>query len=382
MVRVGIIGAGHTRFGVLKNDVEELLKDAVDEALSNVDRGIDAREIDAVIVGNFLAEITGVGHLGPLALSALGNLEADAYRVESACASGGLALYQAWQYVRFGVYDNVLVVGVEKMTDSETSRVTEALARASTLKEMAHGFTFPGIFALMAREHMRLYGSGEEHLALVAVKNHENALKNPKAHFRRRISVEDVLNSPIVASPLKLYDCSPISDGAAAVIVSGKPREYTDTPIYIDCMATGYDKPALYDRRDIARLLSVKRAADKVYSLTGLTPKKLDVIELHDCFTIAEIIIYEELGLARRGEGHKLVEEGVTRLDGELPVNPSGGLKAKGHPVGATGVSQAVEMYLQLRGEAGERQVEDAEIGLTANMGGSGASAVVAVYKR
>lgn len=382
MFKPGIVGVGHTRFGVLKENVYELIDYAVKEALESVDKGIEAKDIDAVIVANFLAELAGVGHLGPVALKALGRYDVDAYRVESACASGGLALYQAWQYVKSGVYKNVLVVGVEKMTDSETPKVTEALARASTLEEMVHGFTFPGIFALMAREHMRLYGSREEHLALVAVKNHENAIKNPKAHFRRKISVDDVLNSPVVASPLKLYDCSPISDGAAALILSSNPREYTDTPVYITGMATGYDKPSLYDRSKIDTLLSVKRAAEKAYKTTGVNPREVDVIELHDCFTIAEILIYEDLGLVEKGSGHKLVEEGTTRLDGEIPVNPSGGLKAKGHPVGATGVSQAVEIYLQLRGEAGERQIENAETGLTANMGGSGASAVVGVYKR
>jgi acetyl-CoA C-acetyltransferase len=283
------------------------------------------------------------------------------------------------------MHDVVLVGGVEKMTNLRTASATEILGMASDYPfEQWHGISFPAIFAMMATAHMAKYGTTEEQLAKVAVKNHENGVLNPKAHFQKSITVDDVLSSRPVAWPLKLYDCSPISDGASCIVLTRPKlaRKFTDTPVHIIGSAQAQETLGLFERSDVTTMNVTKLAARKAYEMAGVRPKQIDVAELHDCFTIAEIMAYEALGFCKPGEGGSMIDEGTTRLGGVLPVNTSGGLKAKGHPVGATGTAQACEIYLQLTSQAGKRQVKGAKIGLTQNVGGSASTGVVQVYRR
>jgi len=275
--------------------------------------------------------------------------------------------------------------GVEKMTHRSTPEVTEFLAMASDFPfEQWHGITFPGLFALMATAHMHKYGTTEAQLAHIAVKNHYNGSLNPKAHMQKEITLEQALSSRVIAWPLKLFDCSLITDGASCLILTSPEiaKKYTDTPVHIIGSGQASDTIGIYEREDFTSLRAAKLAAKQAYEMAGVTPEDIDVAEVHDCFTIAEIIAYEDLGFCKPGEGGRLAESGETSLNGRIPVNTSGGLKAKGHPVGATGTAQAYEIYLQLTGQADKRQVADAEIGLTHNVGGSGATATVHIYRR
>jgi len=369
-----------TPFGELwGKSLRELFVEAALEAIAKA--GVD--HLDSIYVGAMSSGLfVEQEHLGALMADYLGMTPIPATRVESACASGGVAFRMAYLEVASGASDIVLAGGVEKMTDG--ADVTRALATAADQEyEVFHGVTFPGLYALMARAHMSRYGTTREQLALVAVKNHANGSKNPRAQYRSLINVEDVLNSTMVADPLRLLDCSPISDGAAAVILCPleMAKKFTDSPVRIVASAQASDTIALHSRSDVTRLEAVERAAGKAYKMAGFGPEKVDVFEVHDCFTIAEIMVIEALGLVERGRGGPAVEAGLTALDGKKPVNPSGGLKSKGHPVGATGVAQIVELFEQLRGEAGERQVKEAHIGLAQNMGGSGGSCVVHILE-
>ncbi|MEM2527674.1 MAG: thiolase domain-containing protein, partial [Candidatus Bathyarchaeia archaeon] len=306
-------------------------------------------------------------------------------RVEVACASSGAAIRYGIFAILSGLYDTVMVGGFEKMTHRTTFEATEYLAMASDFPlEQWNGATFPGLFALMATAHMHEYGTTEEQMALVAVKNHHNGALNPKAHLQREVTVEQVLGSRVIAKPLKLFDCSLISDGASCAILTRPEiaRKYTDTPVYIIGSGHGTDAIGLYERDSLTSLESIRRAAKEAYEMAALGPEDIDVAEVHDCFTIAEIIAYEDLGFCKPGEGGKFIESGAPTLDGDLPVNTSGGLKAKGHPVGATGVAQLYEIYLQLTGQADRRQVDGCEVGLTQNLGGSGATCIVHIYRR
>jgi acetyl-CoA C-acetyltransferase len=281
--------------------------------------------------------------------------------------------------------DVVLVGGVEKMTDVSGNEATYALGTAADQEyECYHGITFPGLYALMARAHMEKYGTTREQLAMVAVKNHYNGSMNPLAQYPFKITVEAVLNSVLVADPLRILDCSPITDGAAALVLCPveMARKLKKPVVRITGCGQATDTIALSDRQDITWLESTHLAAKKAYAMAGKKPQDIDVIEVHDCFTIAEICVTEALGLVERGQGGKAVQEGVTSLQGRIPVNASGGLKAKGHPVGATGVAQAVEIVKQLREEAGPRQVKGAKVGLAQNMGGSGGSSIVHIFER
>jgi acetyl-CoA C-acetyltransferase len=278
-----------------------------------------------------------------------------------------------------------MVGGVEKMTHRPTAEVTEYLAMASDYPfEQWNGMTFPGLYALMATAHMHQYGTTERHLALIAVKNHFHGSLNPKAHMQKEITLETALSSRVVAWPLKLYDCSLITDGASCLILT-KPelaRRFTDMPVDIVGSSQAGDTIGLYERKSLTSLAAAKAAAKKAYEMSQVGPEEIDIAEVHDCFTIAELIAYEDLDFCKPGQGGDLIEKGETKLGGRIPVNTSGGLKAKGHPVGATGTGQAYEIYLQLTGQAGKRQVKDAEIGLTHNVGGSGATATVHIYRR
>jgi acetyl-CoA C-acetyltransferase len=285
--------------------------------------------------------------------------------------------------VASGMSDVVMVAGVEKMTDGADA--TNVLATAADQEnEVYHGITFPGLYAMIARAHMARYGTTDEDLAWVSVKNHHHGALNAKAQFHREVTVEDVMSSTMVADPLTLLECSPVSDGAAAVILVPleEAKKYTDRPVRIRGIGQATSAMALADRRDPAALDAVAKAAERAYKSAGVEPKDVQVAEVHDCFAIAEIACIEALGFACEGEGKDAARSGMTALGGKIPVNTSGGLKAKGHPVGASGVAQAIEIFEQLRGESGERQVEGAHIGLTQNMGGSGASSVVHVFER
>lgn len=378
---LSLVSVGHTKFGSVNDDIGKLMFDASYEALGNARTNMDS--VDAIYIANFSSRFTDECHL-PAVLASEFNVNKEIIRVESACASGGVALKEAAIAIQSGLYDSVLVVGVEKMTSKPIDDITSILATAGSNEEMSHGATFPSLYALMARRYIHEYGATEEHLAKIAVKNHENALHNPVAQFHKRISVNDVLKSRVIASPIKLFDCSPISDGAAAVLIcnNSTASKYTDTPVHL--MGIGHDvEPIeLFKRRDLDTMPTVIRASRKAFQMSGLKPKDIDVAELHDCFTIAELIEMEDLGFCGKGEGKKMIDEERTTLTGNIPINPSGGLKAKGHPVGATGVSQVVEIFKQLRGECEKRQVDDAEFGLCCNVGGVGGTCVVSIFSR
>jgi acetyl-CoA C-acetyltransferase len=375
-MEIGITGVGHTQFGKSEKDVGDLMLEATMGALSDANTKIG--DVDAIYVANFSSGFESQCHL-PAVLSAKLGVDKEITRVESACAAGGVALKQAAIALESGLYKNVLVVGVEKMTGSAVDDATKIIAAAASKQEMLHGATFPSLYALMARAHFAKYGSNEEHLAKIAVKNHKNALSNPLAQFRKEVTVEDVLNSKVVASPIKLLDCSPITDGAAAVLVS-----IGGGSSGVNLVGIGHDVDSIniYERKNIASMPAVSKAAEKAFKMAGINVGDVNVTELHDCFTIAELIEMEELGFCKAGEGKNLIDEGRTEIKGDTPINPSGGLKAKGHPIGATGVSQVVEIVRQLRGECGERQVKDAQVGLCCNVGGSGATAVVSIFSR
>jgi acetyl-CoA C-acetyltransferase len=381
MREVAMVAAGMTPFGELWNlSLRDLFVEAAAEALSQA--GVD--HVDDIYVGNMSGgQFVGQEHVAPLMADHLGLAGVCATRVESACASGGAALRLGYMAVRSGMSDVVLVAGVEKMTDG--ADVTSVLASAADQEtEVYHGITFPGLYAMIARAHMEAHGTTEEDMAWVSVKNHAHGAKNPKAQFPRVITVDDVMNSSVVADPLRLLNCSPVSDGAAAVLLCplDQAHKYTDNPVRITGSGQATGSMALADRKDPAALDAVALSGERAFKMAGVAGKDIDVAEVHDCFSISEICCVEALSLVCPGEGARAAREGTTALGGSIPVNTSGGLKAKGHPVGATGVAQAIEMFEQLRGEAGARQVQDARIGLTQNMGGSGASSVVHIFER
>jgi acetyl-CoA C-acetyltransferase len=377
---VYVIGGGITEFGELWDmSLRDLFVRAAKDAIADasVDR-IDGMYIGCMSPGLFVEQ----EHLSSLLADYLGAVPVPSVRVESACASGGIAFRSAFFEIASGASEVVLAAGVEKMTDG--ADVTRALATASDQEYEAYqGVTFPGLYAMMARAHMQKFGTTREEIAAVAVKNHDNALLNPRAHLRTRISVERVLTSPLVADPLRMLDCAPVSDGAAAlVLASEEVAKRSKRPLVrIAGVGAATDTIALHARSDIASLEVVARAAAKAYAMSGRGPRDVSVAEVHDCFTIAEIMSIEALGFVERGRGGAASREGYTSREGAIPVNTSGGLKAKGHPVGATGAAQIVELLSQLRGNAGHRQVKGAKVGLAANMGGSGGSATVHILE-
>jgi acetyl-CoA C-acetyltransferase len=383
---VSIVSAGLSKFGKLEGFyAREIFAEAAKEAFDRCPNLDPKKDIKALFVGQMGESYEHQGHTGATLADWAGLLHIPATRTEAACASSGAALMTGIYAVLSGLCDVVMVGGVEKMTHRTTPEVTEYLAMASDYPfEQWHGITFPGLFALMATAHMHEYGTTEQHLAMVAVKNHYHGSLNPKAHMQKEITLENALSSRVIAWPLKLYDCSLITDGASCLILA-KPelaKKYTDTPVYIIGSGQASDTIGMYEREGFTSLAAAKLAAEKAYEMADVKPEEIDVAEVHDCFTIAEIIAYEDLGFCKPGEGGRLVEGGYTKLGGRIPVNTSGGLKAKGHPVGATGTAQAYEIYLQLTGQANKRQVKDAEVGLTHNVGGSGATAAVHIYRR
>jgi acetyl-CoA C-acetyltransferase len=381
---VAIVGTGMTSFGELwETSLRSLWTEAALAALG--DAGVDS--VDLITVGCMSSGLfTGQEHLASLLADELGMAGVPATRVESACASGGLAVRAGFAEVAAGLADTVLVTGVEKMTDVDGADATYALGTAADSEwEGFHGVTFPGLYAMLARIHMQQYGTTREQLARVAVKNHANGLLNRHAQYHLKVTVESVLASTLVADPLRLLDCSPVTDGAAAVVLTTveRARELAGGKPVVVIKGSGLatDTVSLANRGNLAELKAVRLAGERAFAMAGRAPADIHVAEVHDCFTIAEIMATEALGFFEPGLGGPAVEKGLTSLGGRIPVNPSGGLKSKGHPVGATGVAQVVEIAKQLRGEAGQRQVEGAQIGLAQNMGGSGGSSVVHILE-
>lgn len=363
------MGVGKTRFGALADrDLRSLAVESVQNALA--DAALPAAAIQAFYLGNFAGpSFTGQSHLAPYVAAAAGLTGIPATRYEAACASSGAAFHAAWQAVAHGIYETVVVCGVEKMTSQPTARVAQILAMAGDVAgEGIPGATFPAIFAMIARRHMHQYGTTREQLAAVAVKNHAYGFTNPYAHLRKIITIEQALAGKPIAEPLTLYDCSLVSDGAAAVVLRAGAG---GVPV-LACAQTS-DHVDLRGKADITRLPAVAAAAQAAYRMAKLTARDIDFAEVHDCFTIAEILAVEELGFCAKGEG------GPWSQSAPIPINRSGGLKSKGHPVGATGVAQIADVALQIRGRADGWQVEKADIGLAQNLGGSGATSVVTI---
>ena len=380
---VAIIGVSQTKFGELwEVSFRDLITEAGMKAVADAD--IEGADLEAMYVGNMTAGLfIQQEHIASLIADHSGLTPIPCTRVEAACASGGLALRNGIMAVASGYHDVVISAGVEKMTDVVDP--TPAIATASDQEwEAQQGVTFPSLYAMMARRHMHEYGTTREQLAMFSVNNHKNGALNPLAQYPFEIGVDQVLNSTMVADPLRLLDCSPVTDGAAAVILcpAEDARKYTDTPVYVKASAQASGTIALHDRRDITTIDSTVHASRTAYDMAGVGPKDIDAVEVHDCFSINGILAIEDLGFVEKGQGGNAVEEGLIAIDGDLPVNPSGGLKARGHPLGATGIAQAAEMVWQLRGDAGKRQVDGIRIGMTHNIGGTGGTAAVHIFGR
>ena len=410
---VAIVGAGMSKFGAFPDKTtRDLFVDAFREMRASVDKGFDPKAIEAIYIGNYSSDLfEGQGHTAPLMASWVGLAPRPATRVEDACASSGVALRQGILAIASGLYDIVLVGGIEKMSSLPTEKVTDTLATAGdTLYEIPAGFTFPGFYAAMATAYMARYGATPETFMRVGLKNHENGALNDKAQFGQRIAdimaarkasaakknqpipawndeMEFLLDdraNPIIAWPMRLFDCSPISDGAAALLLvrDDLARSFTDKPLYI--IGTGQASDGgLSDRSELTTVPAARLAGQQAYEMAGVKPSDIQVAEVHDCFTIAEIFATEDLGFFAPGQGWKAAEEGKTARTGARPINTSGGLKSKGHPVGASGVGQVIEIWKQLCGVAGARQLPgNINLGLTHNVGGTGQTCVVHIFER
>ncbi len=380
--KVCVIGAGSTKYGKLEDSISDLTIQASADAIQSA--GIVPKDIKAGYISNVFGVADKQVHLGPVVMSNLGIPERPSLSIESACGSGSVSFREAYANVAAGFYDVVLVTGVEKVTQTGTEWTTTYFSYCSDFfYEGQSGASFPGLFASMARAYLTEFKATEEDFAMVAVKNHENGFLNPKAHMRKKITVDDVMNSPVVASPLKLYDCCPFSDGASSVVICSEKFAKDHSKDYIQVIGSGRggSPAALQGRQHLTTIPSTKIACEAAYKMAGITPKDVDFAEVHDCFTIAEVVDTEDLGFFAKGKGVDAVREGQTKRNGEVPINPSGGLKSKGHPIGATGVGQVVEVFDQLTGKAGERTVNDAKIGLTQNFGATGASCAVHIFQ-
>ncbi|MDA7942147.1 MAG: thiolase domain-containing protein [Nitrosopumilus sp.] len=382
MRNVCVLGAGSTRYGKLDDSISDIAAQASADAIQGA--GISPKDIEASYIANVFGVADKQVHLGPVLMSTLGIPDRPSLSIESACGSGSIAFREAYANVAGGFYDCVIATGVEKVTHTGTNWTTTYFAYCSDFfYEGQAGASFPGLFASMARAYIEEFKITEEDLAAVAVKNHENGARNPKAHLRKGITVEDVMSSAVVASPLKLYDCCPFSDGASSVILCTEEFAKSHGK-YVRVVGSGRggSPAALQGRERLTTIPSTKIAAKQAYEMAGITPDKVDFAEVHDCFTIAEVVDTEDLGFFEKGTGARAAADGRTGLNSDIPVNPSGGLKSKGHPIGATGIGQVAEAYDQLTGGAGERSVRGAEVGLTHNFGATGASCAVHLFAR
>ncbi|HET7389842.1 MAG TPA: thiolase domain-containing protein [Nitrososphaeraceae archaeon] len=381
--KVYILGAGSTKYGKLNESIIEIALNASKDAIDSA--GITPKDIQAGYISNVFGVADRQVHMAPVILSNLGIPHVPGLTIESACGSGSVMFREAYANIAAGFYDCVLALGVEKITHTGTTQSTTLFSYCSDFfYEGGNGASFPGLFASMARVYMTAYKASEEDLAHVAVKNHENGILNPKAHVRRKITVDDVLKSPVVASPLKLYDCCPFSDGASAVILCNEEYAKKSARPYVEVIGSGRgaSPAAVQAREDITTIPSTVAAAKQAYKMANIAPKDIDFAEVHDCFTIAEIIDIEDLGFFPKGTAAYSIREGATRRNGEIPINPSGGLKSKGHPIGATGIGQVVEVFEQFTGKAGDREIRNAEYALTHNFGATGASSAVHIFRR
>jgi acetyl-CoA C-acetyltransferase len=410
---VALVGAGMSKFGAFPDkSSRDLFVEAFQSMRQSVDKDFDPTDIETIYIGNFSSDLfESQSHTAPIMADVVGLASRPATRVEDACASSGVALRQGILAIASGLYDVVLVGGIEKMTNLPTAEVTDTLAAAAdTLYEIPAGFTFPGFYAAIASAYMHKYGMKPEHLMNVAIKNHENGALNPNAQFSMTIAawmegrkasaakkgkpiptwqnemdfLHDDSANPMIAWPLRLFDCSPITDGATALLLVAEDiaKQFTDHPLHIIGSGQASDV-ALHDRDDLTTINAARLASQQAYGMAGVTPKDIRVAEVHDCFTIAEVVATEDLGFFTPGEGFKAAEDHVTARDGAKPINTSGGLKSKGHPVGASGAGQAVEIFKQMRGLAGKRQVAgDIPLALTHNVGGTGGTCVVHIYER
>jgi acetyl-CoA C-acetyltransferase len=384
MREVAVIGIGMNKWGeIWECSIRDLLARSALTALD--DAGID--KVDAMYIGCMSSGLfCDQEHLGSMGPDMAGLCPTPGIRIESACASGGLAFRTGYLHVASGMADTVMVAGVEKMTDVDGGQATFALATAAEQEyEVYNGVTFPGLYAIMANHHMNKHGTTRDQLAQVAVKNHHNGSMNPLAQFRMKVTADQVKNAVMVSDPLTLLDCSPITDGSAAVILCSTDKaEKLTSKRLVRITGSGHasDTIQLAHREDLSFLKSTAVAAEEAFKMAGREASDMDFAEVHDCFTIAEIMVIEALGFVDRGKGGPATADGKTALDGEIPINTSGGLKSKGHPVGATGVAQIVELTKQIRGEADKgRQLKKADVGLAQNMGGSGASSVVHILE-
>jgi acetyl-CoA C-acetyltransferase len=383
MHRVGIIGIGHGVFGHRSDcSVQELAFEAFRAALE--DAGIERQEVDASVIGA-VPEYHKQRSLAGVVQEYLGLLPKPTWLTEVACASGSAAVRSAWMAIRAGVHDVVAVIGCQKMTELTTAEILALMGRVGEVQwESGFGTTFPAYYAMFARRHMHEYGTTREQLLEVAIKNHHYGALNPYAMFRKEITREKALASDEVASPFHVYDCCANADGAACVILASEERvrALPVQPVWLSGLGCATASMSVLHRPSLTGLPSAERAAAEAYGMAGVGSDEIEVAEVHDCFTIAEIMAYEDLGFCKKGEGGPFVEDGQARIGGRVAVNVDGGLKAKGHPIGATGVSMIYEICKQLRGEAGDRQVPDASVGLTHNVGGIGQYCFVHVLTR
>ncbi len=382
---VSIVGAGHAKFG---KRADAGLRDLAHEAVSDLfnDTKLDKSDIDAVVIGVAGDEFNGQGSPSAVINTEIGLTGLPTLRVESACATGTAGIIAAWNMIKSGQRDSVLVVGIEKMTSVSSSVATELMARAGDIRwEYPFGVSFPGYYALIATAHMAEYGTTREMLSSVAVKNHHYGAKNALAHLPREITLEEAMSAVQIASPMNLYDCSLISDGAAAVLLTRDSiaKKFTDTPISIKGIGMGSDVQTMAQRESLTELKGAQAAAKEAYKMAGITADQVDVAEVHDCFTIAEIVAMEDLGFFEKGQAGPAIVDQQTYIGGKVAVNVDGGLKSKGHPLGATGVSQAYELRKQLLGDVGAgRQVDGANIALSHNVGQTGQFVNVLIYER
>jgi len=410
---VCVVGAGMSRFGMFPDkDSKDLFIEAYNEMISSVDKGVNPDDIDALYLGNFSNDyFVHQAHWAPIIADAIGHTPKPATRTECACASSALAFKEGVFAIASGFYDVVLVGGVEEMSKCNTEEVTAGLASAAFPSELVAGLTFPGIFGVIASAYFSQYGCTKEDLFNITIKSHSNAVLNHKAQIP--FTIRDIMNqkieramkkgtpvphwkdekeflrdpkaNPMIAYPMSLYDCCPISDGASCMLLVSEQmaRQFTDNPLHVVGIGQG-SGAGLQGSGPLTSLEATKQAASEAYKMSGFKPADIQFCEVHDCFSIAELIDIEDMGFFKPGEGYKAVDEGLTRRDGSMPINTSGGLKCKGHPVGATGIAQIYEVWEQLRGEAGERQIpnNDLRIGAVQNLGGTGGTSSVTILER